>query len=389
MQAGEAIIVGGSVGGLFIGTLLQRQGWKVEIYERSSSGLAGKGAGFVPQQEVAEILREIHREDVLQTGVVANERIFLDRNGEIQGLVKTPQAQMSWDLLYQAWRDQIPSQYYHLSSGVVLVSTTQDFAEVQLSDRSIHREDLVIGADGIGSVVRPAVAPNSHPQYAGYAAFRGLSPERELPEQGANVVSDRFTFFDATGSQFLGYTVAGADGSTRTGERRYNWVWYRQLSLERFAKALESNSGEGRSFSAPRGGGLSAKTEEELHAAARVRLPAVLSEIVAKEKAPFLQGIFDYETPAMYRGRVALLGDAAFVVRPHTAMGIAKAAADAMELRDALVEEASVEAAFHRYSARRMIAGSQIARHGQRLGERLQMHVKERSGLSYHEDDEA
>ena len=49
MQAGEAIIVGGSVGGLFIGTLLQRQGWKVEIYERSSSDLAGKGAGFVPQ----------------------------------------------------------------------------------------------------------------------------------------------------------------------------------------------------------------------------------------------------------------------------------------------------------------------------------------------------
>jgi 2-polyprenyl-6-methoxyphenol hydroxylase-like FAD-dependent oxidoreductase len=386
MQAGEAIIVGGSVGGLFIGTLLQRQGWKVEIYERSSSDLAGKGAGFVPQQEVTEILREIHRGDVLQTGVVANERIFLDRNGEIQGLVQTPQFQMSWDLLYQAWLDQIPSQHYHLSSGVVLVSTTQDFAEVQLSDGTIHRADLVIGADGIGSVVRPAVAPNSHPHYVGYAAFRGLSPERELPEQSAEVVSDRFTFFDAPGSQFLGYTVAGTDGSTKPGQRRYNWVWYRQLTPENFAKALASNSGEGRIYSAPRGG-LSVRTEEELRTAARERLPVVLSEIVTKEKSPFLQGIFDYEAPVMVRGRVALLGDAAFVVRPHTAMGIAKAAADAMELRDALVEEASVDAALHRYSARRMMAGSQIARYGQRLGEGLQIRTSERSDFSHQEGE--
>src|SRR6266702_1053634 len=310
MRAGKAIVVGGSVGGLFIGVLLQRQGWKVEIFERSSSGLAGKGAVLVPQEEVTEILHEIDREDVLESGVVAIERIFLDRAGEIQGLVQTPQSQMSWDLLFQAWRDQIPSQHYHLSSGVVLVATSQDYAETFLSDGSAHRADLVIGADGIGSVVRAMVAPDFQPRYAGYAAFRGLSPERELPERSADLVSDRFTFFDASGSQFLGYSVAGADGSKQPGERRYNWVWYRQLSPEQFAKALESNDGERRSFSAPRGG-LSTRTEEELRAAARVKLPAALSEIVTREKSPFLQGIFDYEAPVMYRGRVALLGDAA------------------------------------------------------------------------------
>ena len=84
----------------------------------------------------------------------------------------------------------------------------------------------------------------------------------------------------------------------------------------------------------------------------------------------------------MYRGRVALLGDAAFVVRPHTAMGVSKAAADAMELRDALVEEASIDVALHRYSAKRMIVGSKIARFGQRLGERLQVHTPARAGSS-------
>ncbi|MGA8571880.1 MAG: FAD-dependent monooxygenase [Desulfobaccales bacterium] len=387
MRAGKAIVVGGSVGGLFIGVLLQREGWSVDIYERSSSGLEGKGAGLVPQQEVAEILGEIDRGDVIRTGVVAHERIFLDRNGDIQGILKTPQAQMSWDLLFKAWRDQSPSQRYHLGSGVAFVSTAQDHAEVHLSDGSVHRAELVIGADGIGSVVRAMVAPGSKPRYAGYAAFRGLSPERELPERSADVVSDRFTFYDVPGSQFLGYTVAGADGSTQPGARRYNWVWYRQLAPEQFAKALEANDGERRAFSAPRGG-LSTSTQEELRAAARAKLPTVLSEIVTKEKYPFLQGIFDYEAPVMFRGRVVLLGDAAFIVRPHTAMGVAKAAADAMELRGALVEEASIDAALYRYNARRMIAGSQIARYGQRLGESIQMHAPEHAPFSYEEDEE-
>ena len=189
------------------------------------------------------------------------------------------------------------------------------------------------------------------------------------------------------GSQFLGYTVAGADGSTQLGARRYNWVWYRQLAPEQFAKALEANDGERRAFSAPPGG-LSTSTEEELRAAARAKLPTVLSAIVTKEKYPFVQGIFDYEAPVMFRGRVVLLGDAAFVVRPHTAMGVAKAAADAMELRDALVEEPSTDAALYRYNTRRMVAGSQIARYGQRLGQRLQMHVPEQAPVSHQGDEE-
>lgn len=385
MQSGKAIVVGGSVGGLFIGVLLQRAGWNVEIYERSSSGLAGKGAGLVPQHEISAILREIDREDVLRTAVVANERIFLDRDGEIQGLLRTPQAQMSWDLLFQEWRDQISSQQYHLGRGVASVTSAEDHAAVHFDDGSVERGDIVIGADGIGSVVRPFVAPESEPQYVGYAAFRGLSPERDLPERSAALLSDRFTFFDTPGSQYLGYTVAGPDGSILRGTRRYNWVWYRQLSSEEFARALESNKGERRTFSAPLGG-LSDRTKEELRAAARTRLPTVLSDIITNENAPFLQGIFDYEAPVMYRGRVALLGDAAFVVRPHTAMGVAKAAADAMELRSALGRETSIETALRRYSMSRMPAGLKIARYGQRLGQSLQKNTSWTTSFS--RDDE-
>jgi 2-polyprenyl-6-methoxyphenol hydroxylase-like FAD-dependent oxidoreductase len=90
-----------------------------------------------------------------------------------------------------------------------------------------------------------------------------------------------------------------------------------------------------------------------------------------REQFPFIQAIFDYETPSMYRSRIALLGDAAFVVRPHTAMGVSKAAGDAMALRDVLQEERSLEKALHRYQETRLPVGKAIAKYGRELGKRV------------------
>jgi 2-polyprenyl-6-methoxyphenol hydroxylase-like FAD-dependent oxidoreductase len=58
-------------------------------------------------------------------------------------------------------------------------------------------------------------------------------------------------------------------------------------------------------------------------------------------------------------------------------MGVAKAAADAMELRDALAEEPSVETALRRYNIRRIEAGSRIAHYGKRLGQSLHRETSE------------
>lgn len=367
MQNQKVIVVGGSVAGLFVGALLQRAGWDIAIYERSSTGLAGKGAGLVPQQDVDEILREIARPDVLRQGVVAKERIFLDRSGDIIGVVHSPQTQISWDLLFSAFREQLSNDYYHLNRSVTGLNVSGQRPIVQFADGSEEQADLVVGADGIGSIVRAEVAPGSHPRYAGYVAFRGLAPESELPASSAQIVTDRFTFFDASHSQFLGYLVAGADGSIEEGRRRYNWVWYRAMTEEELQVALTSEDGVRRSYSAPPSG-LSERTRKELRDAAASFLPPVLRDIVVREQRPFLQAIFDHETPAMWKDGVVLVGDAAFIVRPHTAMGVSKAAGDAMTLRDALLGESSIERALQRYSEIRMPVGSAIARYGQRLG---------------------
>lgn len=366
----SAIIIGGSLGGLFAGVLLQRAGWHVNIYERSISGLEGKGAGLVPQREVEQILGEIGRKDVVRTGVVARERIFLNRAGKVVSAVPTPQAQISWDLLFSAFRNEVPDHRYHKGQAVAEVESSETGARVEFSDGSSEQADLIVGADGIGSVARKAVAPGTEPSYAGYVAFRGLSSETRLPKESAALVSERFTFFDAPGSQFLGYLVAGADGSTEWGRRRFNWVWYRQLTAEKLVAALTSDAGGRREYSVP-SSGLSAHTREELRLAAENHLPEVLSDIVTDEEFPFLQAIYDYEAPRIRSGRAILLGDAAYVVRPHTAMGVSKAAGDAIALRDALTQEDSLHIALEKYNGVRMAAGSAIARYGQRLGERF------------------
>lgn len=367
MKAGRVDIIGGSLGGLFAATLLRYDGWKVNVYERAVSGLAGKGAGLVPQVEVSQILEAIDRDDVMATQVIASERIFLGRDGDIQGQIAQPQGQISWDLLYAAFRDALPSSLYHTGVEATVINQSPEAVTVQFSDGSSSEADLVIGADGIGSFVREFVAPGTCPDYAGYAAFRGLATENALPTASADLLSGRFMIYDAPGSHMLGYLVASPEGSIEPGHRRYNWVWYRSLSEEKFRHVLVTNTVSNRVYSAPPGG-LSTTVVNELRESARRDLPQVLSEVVVREPAPFVQGIFDYSAPQMVRGRVALLGDAAFVVRPHTAMGVSKAAGDAMALQAALRQNNTIEEALKSYESIRSPVGRRIAEYGKRLG---------------------
>ena len=50
-MSGTAVIIGGSIAGLFAGILLRRQGWRVEIYERVPDALTSRGAGIATHDE--------------------------------------------------------------------------------------------------------------------------------------------------------------------------------------------------------------------------------------------------------------------------------------------------------------------------------------------------
>jgi 2-polyprenyl-6-methoxyphenol hydroxylase-like FAD-dependent oxidoreductase len=101
-------------------------------------------------------------------------------------------------------------------------------------------------------------------------------------------------------------------------------------------------------------------------------LPAAISSLVHKVAQPLLQAISDMESPRMSFGRVALAGDAAFVVRPHVAGGAGKAAMDAQALADSLAGESSVESALAKYEKQQIDFGTRIVRHSRYLGADLE-----------------
>ncbi|ATI79961.1 FAD binding domain-containing protein [Sphingobium yanoikuyae] len=361
-------IAGGSLAGLFAAALLSQAGHKVQIFERSRHGLQGRGAGLVPQQELFDLLSLIGREDVARLGIVANQRIILDRAGEIISRDPRPQMQLSWDHLYLAVRGEVDDAAYHLGSGAIAAGQENDGAWLELEDGRRIDADIVIGADGIGSAVRHSLlGDGAHPRYAGYVAWRALVPERLLPEAAALRLSDQFAFYNSADSQALGYTVAGADGELSAGNRRYNAVWYRRV--DDLSATLTDREGRAHPFSLPPGG-VRREAEQSLLIAAHELLPPPFAAAFTVEPRPFVQAIFDMVTPRMVDGGIAIIGDAAFIARPHTAMGIAKAAGDAMALVSA-IRDGWTPAAKARFERERLRAGEAIVNYGRRLGASL------------------
>jgi 2-polyprenyl-6-methoxyphenol hydroxylase-like FAD-dependent oxidoreductase len=74
----------------------------------------------------------------------------------------------------------------------------------------------------------------------------------------------------------------------------------------------------------------------------------------------------------LVQGVVALMGDAAFVARPHVGMGVTKAMQDAIALTDAIAQFGATISALQHYEATRLPAGQRIVARGRRLGAYMQ-----------------
>ena len=107
---------------------------------------------------------------------------------------------------------------------------------------------------------------------------------------------------------------------------------------------------------------------ERVKADARALLAPPMAEIVERSQ-PFFQAIYDVESPRLAVGRVVLLGDAAFVARPHVGMGVTKGALDALCLAKSIeLHPRDLEAALARYDRLRGEFGRRCVARARRLG---------------------
>jgi 2-polyprenyl-6-methoxyphenol hydroxylase-like FAD-dependent oxidoreductase len=366
----RALIIGGSMSGLLAGIMLNRHGWHVDIFERVEKELAGRGAGIVAQTELIARMNRLGL-DTRELGVAMTMRRILDKAGATVLTLECPQVLTAWERVYRLLRDAFPAERYHRGQGLRAFEQSGEGVLAHFGDGSSVVADVLIGADGLRSTVRQQCAADVVPLYAGYVAWRALLSENTIPPEIHRELFMDMTFCLPPGEQCLGYPVAGPDNELRAGQRRYNVVWYRPAEEATELPALLTDAtGVTHSISIPPPL-IRAEPIAAMRAAAERLLAPQFRAIVRLIEEPILQPIYDLESTHLAFGRAAIIGDAAFVARPHVAAGVSKAADDAAALAQALDAD-EVEQALRSFERARLPENKKIIERARHLGAYLQ-----------------
>ncbi len=366
-------VIGGSLGGLTVGNLLRDAGVEVTVHERSPSELEQRGAGIGFLEASYRYLVERAGLQLAEVSVSTDHIRYLARDGSIEHDEEHRYLFSSWNTVYRRLLAHFDADRYRLGSELTGFDQDADGVTVRFADGSTQRCDLLVCADGVGSMARSMLLPDAGPAYAGYVAWRGMVPERELPGELADALGDAITYHVGANTHILVYPIPGLDGSTATGHRLVNFVWYRNYrDGGDLGDLMTDRAGRRRDISLPPGA-VRADHEAEARAVAAARLPRQLGAVVCGADELFVQVIYDIEVPRMAFGRVCLLGDAAFAVRPHAAAGTAKAAADGWALVEAIQATDDVESALGRWEPVQLDLGRSLLERTRAIGRRSQI----------------
>ena len=365
-------VVGGSLGGLTAACLLRDDGHDVTIYERSPRPLEQRGAGIGFLEASYRYLVERAGLALGEVSIATDHIRYLNRDGSVASDSEHRYLFSSWNTVYRRLLDHWGSDRYLLDHEMTDFGSTSSGATVSFGDRAVDAE-LLVCADGVGSLARSRLQPAVSSAYAGYVAWRGMVPEAELSTSTVSRLGDAITYYVYANSHILVYPIPGLDGSVEPGDRLVNFVWYRNyLEGDDLDDVLTDRNGERRELSMPPGL-ATAHHVAEVRATATARLPAVLAELVEQTAEPFLQVVYDVEVDRMAFGNVCLLGDAAFSVRPHAAAGTAKAADDGWALAEALRAAPDVPSALAAWEPRQLDVGRRLLERTRDIGRRSQV----------------
>jgi 2-polyprenyl-6-methoxyphenol hydroxylase-like FAD-dependent oxidoreductase len=378
----RAIIIGGSMSGLFAAAFLRQIGWDADVYERSMVELVGRGAGITTHPELLQSLESIGA-SIRDLGVEVERRIALDRAGCVIAEKHLPQVLTSWDRLQRLLRETVDPTHYHLGWNFERVEQNGSGVHVHFSGGRVEHGDILVGGDGVRSGVRAAIQPDVQPIYAGYYIWRGAPNEADLSPRALEEVFPYFSFFLPPQQQVICYPIAGFDDDLRPGHRRFNFIWYRVADTHLLKEMCVDDRGHQHDYSVP-----PPLIRKDLIATLRDEgqdaLPPAINDCLRVIEQPFFTPIYDFIAPHIVSGRVVLVGDAASNARPHMGFGVSKAGCDAQALANALRDHDNIDTALAAYNRLRQPIGETIVKHSRKLGTHMGVNLQTEEDRAMH-----
>ena len=360
-------IVGGSIAGCAIAVALNRLGCEVHVFERSSGELKDRGSGIAIPLTLRDSLIEAGYLPRQYPSVQPSQRNWVIADGTPDGrqLWRQPSvaAFSNWGVLWRSLRSAVPDECYHDGAPVTGVTNLVDGATIEFADGTTRDFDIVFGADGYRSRVRPTVDPGSQPVYAGYILWRGNFPESRLADRRAIDALDAVgawltVCFD--GGHGVMYPIPDFhDAGAEIGQRRINWAIY-------------APSPEGLTFDEPSSippGAVSEELDCQFRALLERDFPVALRPFFDSPREELsIQPIYDELIDSYVRDHVVLIGDAGTITRPHTGSGATKAMEDAVTIETLAEIHDNWPDLLAAYDADRSEHGRRITELGRRIG---------------------
>ncbi len=345
MSAGRIAIVGAGLGGLAAANALLAKGFDVRLYEQSHE-LKEVGAGVQLSPNAMKVLMALG----LDRGVVSNafepERHVV-RSWKSGKVISATQMKGVYNHqfgagyygfhrhdLHAALLEPIPRERITLDAKCIGVETLADSARVRFADGRSIEADVVVGADGIHSVVREALFGKDDPRFTDHIVWRGVVPTEVLPK---DLIEPDMTAWFGPHSTFVTYYMRGGTlvnwgGFCAAGDwRQESW----RVEGDR-SEALKTYAGWN---------------------------PAITTLIANTDKL-YKWALYDRDPLRQWtKGRITLLGDAAHPMLPYLAQGACMAVEDAYALSALLARrEGTFEEKLKAYEALRLPRTAQVQR---------------------------
>ncbi|RUL55609.1 FAD-dependent monooxygenase [Lysinibacillus antri] len=343
---GRIAIVGGGIGGLCTAIALQNAGIETTVFE-SSSEIKSVGAGLGIGNNAIKALAKLGLDQhVIDAGRILEAMIIYDENGKqinkmdtkfISERFGTDNVTIHRAALHGILHRNLKENT--ISCGKKCVDFFQDENVVRLTfeDGTEATADYVIAADGIHSIFRKKLIPNSYPRYAGYTCWRGVTDVNQS-KLYQNVASEtwgpngRFGIVPLAGEKVYWFACVNAPYNDPETDK------FRKNEIFTLFKDYHSPIPE-----------LIKITKDEA---------IIHNDII--DIAPIKQFTF---------GRVLLIGDAAHATTPNMGQGAGQAIEDAIILAACMNKFASIEDAFKHFEKLRVKRTAKIIKMSRRIGQ--------------------